>query len=98
PGPEAGERRADAHARQGIAARDALAEDEDVGDDVVQVGCPPGTEPAEAGLDLVPDEEQALLVADLPDKLVVQARVLDVAAVPLDRLHQDGRGPPADPA
>ena len=50
------------------------------------------------GLDLVPDEQHALLVAHLADEAVVLARELDVAAVALDGLHQEGRGRAVDAA
>ena len=61
------------------------------GPDVVQLRAEPRAEAAEAGDDLVRAEEDAVVVAELPDALPVPGRGSKGAARVLNRLHHHHR-------
>ncbi len=70
----------------------ALAQREDVGLDPVMLIGEPLARPAHAGLDLVEDEQDAALVAELAEPFEIAGRRQVDPALALDRLDQDGRG------
>ena len=75
-------------AERDVRRADALGERDDVGADVVALGPEPVAEPAEAADDLVGDQQDAVLVADLADALAVALRRRERAARVLDGLHE----------
>ena len=79
----------DAAERQ-IARRDALGEGDDVGQHVPVLEREPLAGPAEAGDDLVGDEEHVVLVADLPHQREVVVGRVEHAAPAVDRLGDEG--------
>src|SRR5919197_2135571 len=83
--------RADDHRSEGDVARvDALGDGDDVGDDVPVLTGEPATGPPEAGHDLVENEQDAVPVADLADRLQVAVRRRDDPVRPGDRLEEHG--------
>ncbi len=64
---------------------DGLGEDEDVGLDAGELRGKVLAGPAESGLDFVVDEEDAVLVADLPEALHERLGRLHVASLTLHR-------------
>ena len=71
------------------AARDALRARDEVGHDAVVLDRVPGAGAGDAGLDLVGDEHDAVLGAELLDRREVAGRRDDDAAVALDRLDEE---------
>ena len=82
----AGDERADRHAR-----RDALGGGDDVRLDAGLLDRPPRAGASHAGLDLVGDQQDAVLVADVAQPLQESRRGREVAALALDRLDHDRR-------
>ena len=72
------------------AAGERLRGGDQVRDDAVVLAREHRAGPAEAGLDLVGDEHDAVLVSELLDRLEVPGRRHDEAALALDRLGDDG--------
>ena len=85
--PVAHEHAAERHVRRA----DALCERDDVGADVVALGCEPVAQPAEAGDDLVGHEQHAVFVADRTHALEVALGRRERPARVLHRLHEHGR-------
>ena len=73
-----------------VAGGDALGRGQDVGLDVEVLDAEPLAGPAPAGHDLVDDQQDAVLVAELAQALHVALRRDDDAVGPHDRLHDDG--------
>ena len=89
------------HGAEGHAARDALRREQDVRLDVPVLDRPHFPGSPGAGLDLVGDEQDAVLVAQLAEALHEAVFGDDVAALALDRLEEDrrdlvGRDQPAE--
>ncbi len=80
----------DARHRHG-AGGDALGERDHVRDDAVALGRERGAQTAEAGDDLVEDQQDAVLVADLAQALEVALRRRQHAGRARHRLDDDGR-------
>ena len=76
----------------GHAAAEALGEGDGVGDDTRLLEGEPRPGAADAGLDLVEDEQGACLVGDLAGRLQVAGGGGEHAALPLHRLEDDGAG------
>ena len=72
------------------AGRDAFGDADDVGLDAGVLDGPPLSGSADAGLDLVGDEQDAVPVADAADLLEEVVGRDDVAAFALDGLEDDG--------
>lgn len=75
---------------EGHAGGDAFGDADDVGLDAGVLDGPPLAGAADAGLDLVGDEEDSVLVADAADLLEEVGRSDDVAAFALDGFEDDG--------
>ena len=71
-------------------AGDALGRGDQVGDDALVLAGEPGAGAAEAGLDLVGDEQDAVLAAELDERRQVARAGDDEAALALDGLDHDG--------
>src|SRR4051794_19521684 len=78
-------------AHRGVRARQALGRRDHVGEVVVLLGAEHVAEPAVGADDLVGDQQDVVLVADLADALEVALGRREAAAGVLDRLHDDGR-------
>ena len=92
PGPQASSRSARATiAPSGMPGRDALGGEQDVRLDAPVLDRPHLAGPPGARLDLVGDEQDAVLVADLAQALEEAVLGDDVAALALDRLDDDRR-------
>src|SRR5437867_9412507 len=81
--------RADGHA-----AAEALRREQNVGLDALVLAGEHASGPADAALDLVAHEQDAVAVAQLAQCLEVSGRWHDIAALTLDRLDEDGRHAP----
>ena len=79
------------HRQRTVAAGDALAAAEDVWPDARVLGAKPFAGAAEAGDDLVEDEQDVVLVAHLAQRAHVAIRWDDDAGRHQDRLGDDGR-------
>src|SRR3954451_3500390 len=78
-------------AHRGVRARQALGRRDHVGQVVVLLGAEHVAQPAVGADDLVGDQQDVVLVADLADALEVALGRSEAAAGILDRLHDHGR-------